>query len=177
MLFAQAGGPFNNGGGQNPDIPPEVLVVFAVIMLIAVAIGLIIQIFYLLTLYKCFSRISPRNRRMEPGMVWLNLIPCFNLIWIFFTTTKLADSLRDEFDDRRLHGDGDYGRTLGIVYPILAISGAVPYLGAVLSLASLVCWIIYWVKIAGYSQQLGDNPSSGQDWDDDYDRDRYAEQT
>jgi hypothetical protein len=112
---------------------------------------------------------------MEPGLVWLNLIPCFQLIWIFFTTTRLADSLRDEFDDRRLRGDRDFGRTLGITYPILMLVGFVPYLGAIFSLASLICWILYWVKIAGYSRTLlEDNRdrSDDRDWDDD---DRYRE--
>jgi hypothetical protein len=92
MLFAQAGGPFG-GGRPNQIFPPEFLAAIVIVMVIAIAIGLIIQIFYLLTLSRCFSRIAPRNRRMEPGLVWLNLIPCFQLIWIFFTTTRLADSL------------------------------------------------------------------------------------
>jgi hypothetical protein len=188
MVFAQAGGKFG-GGGANQGLPPEFWVVFLVILGIAAVIGITIQIFYLLSLSKCFSRIAPRNRRMEPGMVWLNLIPCFGAIWIFFTTTRLADSLRSEFEDRRLPGDGDFGRSLGITYPVLALLGAIPYLGVIFSLASLVCWIVYWVKIVGYSRQLQDTsppPSGDRDWDadrpadphwdrDDFDRQKRAD--
>ena len=42
--------------------------------------------------------------------------------------------------DRR--GDGDFGRTMGITYPILALVGAIPYIGAIFGLTALVCWII-----------------------------------
>jgi hypothetical protein len=123
-------------------------------MAVILAVALVIQIFYLLTLSRALRRCRPRNRRMEPGQVWLNLIPCFNIVWIFITVTRLADSLRDEFDDRRLRADGDFGRTLGITYNVLNLLGAIPYIGAIFSLAGLVCFILYWVKIAGYSRQL-----------------------
>jgi hypothetical protein len=160
MLFAQA------GGGQAPDFPPELIPVLIVVGLIALAIGLTIQIFYLLTLSRCLNLITPENRRIEPGMVWLNLIPCVSNIWIFFTTIRLADSLRDEYEDRRLRSDGDYGRNLGVIYPILALLGIIPYIGGIFSLASMVCWIMYWVKIAGYSRQLREERSA---LEDDYD--------
>jgi hypothetical protein len=168
MVFAQAGGGFG-GGRANQDVPPEMVAFILVFVLIVLAISLTIQIFFLLTLFRCYSRIAPANRRMEPGMVWLNLIPCFGTIWIFFTNIRLADSLRDEFDQRRLHGDGDFGRTLGITYPILALLGAIPYIGVLFGIPSLICFILYWVKIAGYSRQLLED---GQDQAANRDRDR-----
>jgi hypothetical protein len=177
MLFAQADKPFG-GGGANQNLPPGFWIAFFIFILIVVAIGLAIQIMYLLSLSKCFTRIAPRNRRMEPAMVWLNLIPCFSYIWIFFTTTKLADSLRSEFEDRRLQGDGDFGRSLGITYPILTLLGVIPYIGVLFGLAALVCWILYWVKIAGYSRQLaesGGDPSGGRDWEADRSADQHWE--
>ena len=98
------------------------------------------------------SAYTARDTRLFAQAV--NLIPCFNIVWIFITVTRLADSLRDEFDDRRLRGDGDFGRSLGITYNVLNLLGAIPYIGAIFSIAGLVCFIIYWVKIAGYSRQL-----------------------
>lgn len=194
MVFAQQrgfGGPGGPGGaGAGP--PPEFWIIIAVVLVIALAIGLTIQIFYLLTLSKALRRCRPRNRQMEPGQVWLNLIPCFNIVWIFITVIRLADSLRDEFDDRRLRGDGDFGRGLGITYNVLNLLGAIPYVGVIFSVAGLVCFIIYWVKIAGYSRQLFEDTEDrynsyderddrSDDLDDDrdrrredrYDRDRY----
>jgi hypothetical protein len=171
-IAAQAGGPFG-GGNANQEFPPEAIACIVIFVVVALLIGLVIEIFFLLTLSRCFSQISPANRQMEPGMVWLNLIPCFSAIWIFFTTIRLADSLRAEFYQRQLRGDGDFGRTLGIAFPILQLLGAIPYIGTIFSLAGLVCWIIYWVKIAGYSRQLREDtmkPSTGPaagEWDDD----------
>jgi hypothetical protein len=179
MVIAQARGGFGGGPGGHADIPPAVWAVIGVIILVALAIGITIQVFYLLTMSRCYSRIAPRNRRMEPGLVWLNLIPCFANIWIFFTTIRLADSLQAEFRWRRLRGDGDFGRTLGITYPILALLGVIPYLGALCSLASLVCWIIYWVKVAGYSRELladANDRAAEDEYDDDQDWERRAEQ-
>jgi hypothetical protein len=169
MVLAQAAGRFGSSPANN-DISPEFLAFVIIFLLVALAVSLTIQIFYLLTLSRCFSRISPANRRMEPGLVWLNLIPCVGNIWIFFTTVRLADSLQDEFAKRRLRAEGDFGRALGIAYPILALAGAIPYIGAILGIACLVCWIIYWVKIAGYSRQLAEDTkvgSTGGNWDDD----------
>ena len=103
-------------------------------------------------------------------MVWLNLIPCFDMIWIFFTISRLADSLRSEFHDRRLRDDGDFGRALGITYASLGLAAMIPYIGSLFGLAALVCWIIYWVKIAGYNRQLATVRTDGSpagDWDDD----------
>ncbi len=166
MLIAQA------GAAQPDDIPPELIPVIIAVVGVGVAIGLTVQIFYLLTLSRCFKHIAPHNRRMEPGLVWLNLIPCVQNIWIFFTTSKLADSLRAEYRDRQISGDRDYGRQLGVMYPVLALLGIIPYIGGIFSLASLVCWIMYWVKIAGYNRRLSE--TSPAEWDDG-DRDRDAD--
>lgn len=42
--------------------------------------GLVVAIFYLLTLMRALQKCSPQSRTMQPGMVWLLLIPLFNLI-------------------------------------------------------------------------------------------------
>jgi hypothetical protein len=125
---------------------------------------------FLLSLSKCFSEISSRNRQMEPGQVWLNLIPLFNLVWIIITIIRLADSLRDEFDDRRLDGDGDYGKTLGILYFVFSLT-------IVCGPVGLVCFIMYWVKVSGYTSTLRETDRAGKGsrrnrkYDDDIDED------
>src|SRR4051812_11441749 len=92
---------------------------------VVVAVVLIILIFYLLTLQKALSRVSPRNRLMEPGMVWLNLIPCFNIIWQFVIAVRVPDSLRNEFRDRDQDDGSDYGKSLALSQAILGIVGGV----------------------------------------------------
>jgi hypothetical protein len=169
MLIAQAG---RFDGRGRDEVPPEVIVVIVIFVLVILAIALTIHIFYLLTLHRCYSLIRPRNRLMEPAMVWLNLVPFLNIVWIFFTTQRLAESLRDEYHDRRLQGDGDFGKSLGLIYPILNLVGIIPYIGALFGLAAFICWIIYWVKIAGYNRELREddlNRSDGREWADDQD--------
>jgi hypothetical protein len=176
MLFAQQkfGGGGGGGGAGAGGPPAEFWIIFAVVMVVIIAISLAIQIFYLLTLSRCFHRISPHNRKMEPGQVWLNLIPCFGTVWIFITVIRLSESLEDEFYERRLRKDGDMGKNLGIMYNVMVLLGAIPYIGGIFSLVGLVMWIMYWVKIAGFSRQLAEDSEDRMNSDDprDFDDDR-----
>ena len=115
------------------------------LVLIVMAILLVPKIFYLLTLQKALNRCSPSSRAMSPGMVWLLLLPLFNLVWHFFVVLNLSKTLGAEFQRRGLPPEPDPGATLGLVMCISALLCGPVY---------LVCWIIYWVKIAGYSAQL-----------------------
>jgi hypothetical protein len=160
-LFAQAAGNRNNNAGPPPE---EILFIFAIIGGICLVL-LIIQIFFLLTLSRALNHCRARNRTMEPGQVWLNLIPFFNIVWHFITVTRLADSLKREFRYRRWSTRGeDFGQTLGIV------TFALPLLGGCFALAGLICGIIYWSKIADYSSQL-----AAKDSDDNYEDDEDDE--
>ncbi len=122
-------------------------------MLVGGLIGLAIAVFYLLTLQKCLSRVSPQNRAMAPGLVWLNIIPFVGLVWNFFVVLNIAKSLVAEGQTRGIDF-GDGGKTIGLVMAILIACSIIPLLGMLASVGGLVCWIIYWVKISGYSNQL-----------------------
>lgn len=122
---------------------------------IVLIIGIIaLQIFFLLTLFRCMNKINIENRTMEPGLVWLNLVPMLNLGWIFYTVIKMKESLEKEFSSRNLPGDGDFGYKVGLTYAILAACSAVPYIGVLPGIAAIVFWIMYWMKISEFSKQL-----------------------
>ena len=123
-------------------------------MLIVVAILLIPFIFYLLTLQKALNRCAPENRAMAPGLVWLMFIPLFNMIWHFIVVINIAKSLGAEFQKRGIAEEPKPGQTVGMVMCILNVCGIIPLLGILCSLGALVCWIIYWVKIAGFSAKI-----------------------
>lgn len=112
--------------------------------------ALIAVIFYLLTLQKCLNRIAPANRAMQPPMVWLNLIPLFGVIWNFVTVLKVSESVVKEGQTRGI-AVADGGKTLGLASAILGVCGIIPLLGIPCVIGGLVCWIMYWVKISGYS--------------------------
>ncbi len=121
------------------------------------ALLLIPVIFYLLTLQKTLTKCSPASRNMEPGMVWLCLIPIFSLIWNFFVVMALGKSLGNEFVRRGIPSPEPLpGQTLGLAMSICLCCSIIPVLGLLASLAALALWIAYWVKIANYSAMLGD---------------------
>ena len=109
-------------------------------------IVLVVTIFYLLTLQKALSRCAPENRAMSPGLVWLMLIPLFNLVWQFLVVINISKSLAAEFQKRGLAvEDPKPGYTLGIVMCVGNL---------ICAPVGLICWIVYWIKISGYSNKL-----------------------
>lgn len=145
---------------QQPGAPPPnpaELVGVCGCYLVVFAVLLVVQVLFLRSVSRCLQQVAPRNREMEPGQVWLNLIPLFGAVWIIITVLRVSDSLRKEYDDRGLRGDDDYGKTTGLVYTIGML---------VCGLVGLVGWIMYWIKIAGYTRELESDPGYGDDYDD-----------
>lgn len=138
----------------NTTYMAEVEIVIMV-MLILIAIGLIPQIFYLLTLSKAIRLCAPHNRRMEPGQVWMIFIPIYGIVWRFMMIGHIADTLAEEFRQRNIPcNEPRPGYNLGLTYAILMLCGVIPFLGGLAALGGLVCWIMYWVKIADYIKLL-----------------------
>lgn len=128
---------------------------FVAILLFIVFVGVIlIAVFYLLNLQNLLKQITPANRQVEPGNVWLMFIPLFNIIYPFILYPKITDSVKLEMESRGMAEQGDYGRGIGIALPVLGLCGVIPVLGFLASLANLVLFIIFWVKMAGYKTKL-----------------------
>src|SRR4051794_17454807 len=80
-------------------------------------IMLAIQIFFCLTLYRTQSQVAEGNRELTPGLVWLDMIPIFNVIWGIIMVPKLSNSLRNEFEDRGWNTEGEgFARTTGMIW-------------------------------------------------------------
>ena len=180
---------------QPAPAPEAFMGLLCVILGVVVAVALVIAIFYLLTLQKALSRVSPQNRLMEPAMVWLSLVPCFNLIWQFFVAQRVPDSLRNEFRSRGRDDGSDYGKSIGLTVAVLNVLStfanfagrgfgqeASTVLGCVFGLMGifeLVLFIMFWVKIANYSNQLAMAPDQREDWlrrfeEDEFDRGEHG---
>ena len=104
-------------------------------------------IFYLLSLQKTLRLAGPNNRRMRPGLIWLNLIPVFNLGWHLYTVLKISETLTATIGKQ----SGDGGRALGIIATLLVFGCLIPDYRNGFALATLVMWIAYWVRITGYN--------------------------
>lgn len=138
----------------------EFILIMAIFVVLLVM--LIPGIFFLISLSKTLKAISPENRRMQPGQVWLLLIPVFNLAWIFITVGRIADSIKSECERLNIAVDESrptYG--IGLVMSILYVTGTVLYqnqaiqlIGTIFSIAGFICWILYWVKVNDYRKLI-----------------------
>ena len=147
-----------------PDGPPKELIAFGVILLavfgVLALLGLAIYIFVLYKLSSCFARIPPPFRQMEPGQVWLLLIPCFNIVWNFFVYQKLSDSYKSYFNATGRYEVGDCGKAIGLAYCICTCCSLIPYLGILPAIAALVLLIIYVVKALSFKAMIPENAAA-----------------
>jgi hypothetical protein len=150
---------------------------------------LITAIFFLRTQHNTLKTIKPGNRLMNPGLVWLQLIPFFGQLWQFLVVTLIANSMKKEFESRQddsILGFSDAAAVeqlgkrptliIGIVYCTLTtltvilnlgpvkvasvLNGSAYTVSALCSLSGMTCWIIYWVQLAGYKRTLRQGATS-----------------
>jgi len=117
-------------------------------------IWLIPTIFFLLTLQKALTRVATERRTMNPPMVWLSLIPFFNVIWNFMVVNALSKSLGAELTARNIPHEAEPGKTMGLVWAGVTAACLIPGLNVLLGIPALILWIMYWVKIAGFSGKI-----------------------
>ena len=128
--------------------PLELMVIFLLMGLV------IIWVLYLGTLQRVLSRCSTECRTLSPGLVWLELIPLFNFFWSFILVISISRSLGNEFTKRGIVESPNPGQGVGLAMAICAVLSIIPFLGVVIGIAGFICWIVYWVKIAGYSSKI-----------------------
>lgn len=190
------------GPAAGPGINEGLLLAIGVGVCGFAVVMLAVAVLFFLNLMRTLQLVRPRNRAMEPGQVWLNFVPCLNLVWEFLTVVWVAKSLDAEFRDRGLHQEGeDYGKKVGlgglvsnIVVGVLArviqtvgelnrdVTLVFAGLGVAVvgSVVTLVLFAMYWVKIAGFRKELQESRGrEGDESEDDRDaryRDRDQEE-
>jgi hypothetical protein len=117
-------------------------------------------IIFLLTLQKALRQCSLETRTMEPGLVWLSLIPIFNYYWRFVLVVNLSKSLAGEFHKRGIDVGKNPGQAIGLTMCILVTLNFIVFVTApfyspfIIGVPVTICWVIYWVRIAGFSARL-----------------------
>lgn len=152
-------------------------IVFGLIAVCLILVWLVTLIFFLISQQNLLKAIKPQNRRIQPGEVWLQLIPLFNLVWQFIVVARVSDSIRNEINDRTVNSflgiadpvfANDMSRRptydMGLTFCILSLCGCIPLLGGIASMAGIVCWIIYWTQIVAYKNKFINNPLVTQDY-------------
>jgi hypothetical protein len=128
-------------------------------------------ILFFLSQQKILQVISPENREMSPGSVWLQLIPVFGLVWQFIVVTRISHSVTKELASKVGESILDHSQeqikgtdesptyTIGIAYCILTTLGVIinysarysspnlRLIGSLFFLTGMVCWITYWVRL------------------------------
>lgn len=145
-----------------------------IIVILVLIIGLLITIFYNLTLQKAMDAVSDRNRTITPGLIWLNLIPIpfLNSVWTMIFGIMTCSAINNDA------GKKIAPITLSVVYPSLSILTSIlavvmnatsGYRGpdeaflvivGLFSLATFVLWIIFWVQIHSAKKKLEGMPIS-----------------
>lgn len=129
-----------------------VLVIIVMIVFTLIWIGLLVALCYFYS--TVLKRIPEVHRKMQPGLVWLLLIPCFGMVWNFFVVIQIPQSLQSYFQSVGRTDVGDCGFVLGLISAILLALGMIPYIGCIFSIASLILLIIFVVKLSALKQQL-----------------------
>ena len=82
----------------------------------------------------------------------LGMIPLFGLGWMIYVVIKISESLKLEFESRGIHSDDpQFGYGIGLGYAICACA---QILFSPVGIATLILWIIYWVKMNNYYKIL-----------------------
>ena len=139
------------------ESPSEELVALGVILFAIGVILLVTLLVYLIVaflLYTCLARVPQEYRKMEPGLVFLLIIPLFNIIWNFFVFLRIPESYQAYFASQGRTDVGDCGRSIGLWLSICVACSIVPCVNYISGPASLVLLIIFLVKIFGLKSQI-----------------------
>lgn len=143
----------------NPVGGAAILMTVLLIILILSLISCIPYIFFLRTLNKTLKIINPKNRKLDPGSVWLLLIPIFYLGWNFVVISGISKSLKLELKDKNIQLEEDNpGYYLGLAYSIicccLILIMWIPFINILMCISYIIIFILYWVKINNYKNEL-----------------------
>lgn len=127
------------------DIPSSSGTFQVLFLLATLVIVLIPGVFFLLTLQRTMNVVSPQNRKMPPSNVWLMLIPVFNIVWQFIMVDKIAESIMEECAHLNITTkERKPTYNAGLAWNICNLLSFIPALGVI---ASVVTFILYWVKV------------------------------
>ncbi|GGC25613.1 hypothetical protein GCM10011386_16980 [Parapedobacter defluvii] len=134
-------------------LSPEMIQVAVAVFLIR----LLIWLFYANTVRKTLLLVAPENRLITPNQAWLLAVPLFNIYWNFVIASRLADSLTNEFYDRKIAEEENPGRAAGNWYAWLFLLTNIPlppFILITFFLLSITYFIVYWVKVSNFRNLL-----------------------
>lgn len=101
--------------------------------------------------------IKIENRCLLPSQSWFVALPFFNIYWNFVVVRRLADSLNNEFYDRKIAVEENPTQTQGMWYAGSFMVSNFPlpaFISYLTSISTLIGFIVYWMKINEYKKLL-----------------------
>jgi hypothetical protein len=144
----------NSDSQTNPQNAIFGLLFSATVIVVALVISYVILFVIIIIISAALKEVPSEYRVMEPGQVWLLLIPCFAVIWNFWVFQRVPQSFQKYFASQGRTDLGDCGGQLGLWYAICAVGSVVPCLNYIAAPAGLVLLIIFLVKIVELKKQI-----------------------
>lgn len=117
--------------------------------------GAAAMITWMVVMNKALDQVSHDFRRMEPGAVWLSLIPVFGFVWNFLVTNAVAEGIVKEFHARNIMpSEQKPGYSFGLTGSIMLCCCIIPYAGVVIAIIGLIMMVMHLVRISEYNRVL-----------------------
>lgn len=129
----------------------------ALYMLIGGIIRIIIWIFFALTLYRTLKLVKKENLCILPSQAWFVAVPIFNIYWNFEVAKRVADSLNNEFYDRKVEVEEKPTQKWGLIFAWTFLLSNIPlplFVLTIIGILHFVYFITYWVKVNEYKTLL-----------------------
>jgi len=142
-----------------------------------IGIFLAIYIPFVLTLRNTLLAIAPHNRRMEPNMTWLAIVPIVAIVFKFILVARMSESIELELKERNIPAESNptwsigmsWATCCGIYYLLYACRminkyviartdyyprglGIADIFSFIFSLVILILFILYWINVFRYRQ-------------------------
>ena len=136
-----------------PDVPGGILgelnIFGPVGSLVAIAVFLLLVLFYVLDLIKTLKLVSPASRKARPNSVWFMFLLPYNFIEDFFIVSNVAKSLKAEAArNPALATFKSFGMISGLGWCTAQVVSLIPnQIGSAAGLIAIGFWIWHWVFI------------------------------
>jgi hypothetical protein len=135
------------------------------LLLLGVIGGILIAVFFNITLQQSMAAVSQKNRSIAPGLIWLNFIPIplLNSVWTMIFGIVACNAMNKDA------GHKIAPSTLAVVYPSISIFNTFLYLVLIdsrgpdevlailvtlLSITTFILWIVFWAQLSSAKNKL-----------------------
>ena len=131
------------------------ILVGGVVVMLLVSLAIYAVVCFLV--FSLLKAVPKQHQKMQPGLVWLLMIPCFNLVWNFVVFPKLSQSYESCLTASGDTSAGNCYAGLAWALPVLVVLPYVPclgWLGLIAFLAAVAVLVAYLVLMFGLKKRI-----------------------